>query len=368
MSYPLPTLSNDFYQTLKPCVFIGKQRAYIEIPAFSVDYELKTAPYIFAVFQYAASRDFVLTSITPPLEDINYVICIKYRLDDGTVGRYKLWYDPENDVLHQVDAYSKQLIKKNFTIELWSTEIASASVLEPAGFDEIFYNEEQECEFNGMIQIEAGTVWSYVSQEDANQRAVAYLVCPPEPDTPDPEFSPELDGLRFEIPCGACSLYRDPEETVCAICSCENPVDQVVTLVADSGKLYNVLLGFIGFFELSNAIIGGQRGDATQPFFAKNATVLNDPSGFNLYSLIVSNPAATYYLNKGTGASQNPQLFSYTATIQMQGDSTVTLRALTRDNNQLANWNSIVVPGIEPAPLPYDGQLMQISVIQITEV
>lgn len=119
MSYSLPTFTNDFYQTLKPVAVIDKQRAYITVPAFSLDFEWKGASTIRAEYQYEATKKFVLGRIPSQPENLNYVLCIKYRIGNE-VFRYKIWYDTEEDVIDWVPAYDSQIIYPHFTLEFWS--------------------------------------------------------------------------------------------------------------------------------------------------------------------------------------------------------------------------------------------------------
>jgi len=120
MPIPSVTLTNDFYQTWLPAKMIGKQRAYITLPAFELTFEWKEQPIIVAVYQYAATKRFIITEVPAAPSDLNFVLCIKYRLEDGTVIRYKLWYDEDEDVLSWIAPYNKEIILANATLEIWS--------------------------------------------------------------------------------------------------------------------------------------------------------------------------------------------------------------------------------------------------------
>ena len=54
----------------------------------------------------------------------------------------------------------------------------------------------------------------------------------------------------------------------------------------------------------------------------------------------------------------------------MEAGTSVTLRALSVDHVQARNLSTMVVPivvdGIPPAPLPYDGQFIQMDVLSVT--
>lgn len=113
-------IKNDFWQSITPASRIGKQRGYIEIPAFDVSFDWDGINKIVAVFNYEGTKNFtILTLPTEPDEaDKTYIPCIKYRDDEGNVFRYKLWDSESNNIYAPV--YSGQKIRHNFQIEIWA--------------------------------------------------------------------------------------------------------------------------------------------------------------------------------------------------------------------------------------------------------
>lgn len=113
-----PTPWVNQWSEVRPVTLIGKRRAYFEIPAFDIDdvEDLGTS-FIVGVFNYVAVRNLTLRNLPELPEDVNYIPCIKYRLDDGTVYRYKLWEVEGDEVYYPV--YNGELILKNFQIEIW---------------------------------------------------------------------------------------------------------------------------------------------------------------------------------------------------------------------------------------------------------
>lgn len=113
-----PTPWVNQWSEVRPVTLIGKRRAYFEIPVFSVSGidDLGTS-FIVGVFNYVAVRNLTLRNLPEQPEDANYIPCIKYRLDDGTVYRYKLWEIEGDEVYYPV--YNGELILKNFQIEIW---------------------------------------------------------------------------------------------------------------------------------------------------------------------------------------------------------------------------------------------------------
>lgn len=70
-------------------------------------------------WNYASTNNFVLVEMPEAPEDPDFCLCIAYRRGDN-VYRYKLW-ENVGEVLN-VPLYTGQVIKKNFSLEVWSTE------------------------------------------------------------------------------------------------------------------------------------------------------------------------------------------------------------------------------------------------------
>lgn len=117
MSIP-PTPDINQWSKVLPVTLIGKKRCYFEIPAFSLtDLTYTGASIIVAVFNYAATKNIVLRNLPTKPDDPDYVPCIKYRMEDGTVYRYKLWEVDGDGIYYPV--YNGEIILTNFQIEIW---------------------------------------------------------------------------------------------------------------------------------------------------------------------------------------------------------------------------------------------------------
>lgn len=125
-------LTSDFWQTITPARVIGKIRNYITLPAFEVDFDWQQVATVVAEYQYETTKNFTLVNVPDAPDGVNFTLCIKYRFDDGEVVRYSLWLaDVEGASLPNVPAYDGQVIKKHFTLEIWSsTEDETPVVLE----------------------------------------------------------------------------------------------------------------------------------------------------------------------------------------------------------------------------------------------
>jgi hypothetical protein len=166
----------------------------------------------------------------------------------------------------------------------------------------------------------------------------------------------QLSGLQWVLPStGAASggiMPCLPNSTVLAI----NGGDPNVT--------YNVTLRFRGVIE-QKTYIGGTNNGA---FFQTGGAPAAD--GYNVYRLTISNPAQTYYLNRGTSGQFVVYGVDYQVTVPIAGGATVTLFADAVDNQEV--WNSstnpptqtpISIPGITSPAQPFNGQFLQMDVV-----
>jgi hypothetical protein len=103
--------------------------------------------------------------------------------------------------------------------------------------------------------------------------------------------------------------------------------------------------------------------------------VVKDPTGaggtdvnYNHYKLIVSNPAAEYYLNANATNVENMAL-DYEITIPIKGGATLTLDAVSIDSLEFQNEGNLAVADDDPlrpvvVTQPYNGQFMQIDLLE----
>jgi len=157
---------------------------------------------------------------------------------------------------------------------------------------------------------------------------------------------------------------------------CVDPADQVIAMTGDAGTLFTAQLRFRGVVEkrryLEAAVAG--TGGCLIPDAHRDPAV---DAGGNEYYLIISNPYMKYALNGIASAPSAVYAIDYTATVQIQGNATVTLQARSLDAMENTNFDApevpttfpannwttaLVVPDIDPAPYPYYGQFIQMDV------
>jgi len=166
-----------------------------------------------------------------------------------------------------------------------------------------------------------------------------------------------LEGQRWELPCVA--PWPDGPEYVCI----SGPdTTSSVTLQGSPSLRYEVRLRVRGVVE-TKAYPGGI-GDG-------GAVVLGGQpadDAWNVYRLDVSSPAQRWHLNHGPSGLYLCRTIDERFTVQAQGGAGFTLFASTVDGNRTeilnrdADGGALVVPGVRPAPAPFDGQFLQLDV------
>lgn len=174
-----------------------------------------------------------------------------------------------------------------------------------------------------------------------------------------------LTGLRIEVPC-ADHFNNDTE------CHWDRALLQdadshwkmkheIVRIFAGKPDvLYKVTLHVRGVVEPKN-FTGGEV--QFEHFQTRGDPVKND---YNFYSLAVSDPAASYTVNRNAekvGHYTFP--IDYHVTIPIRGGATVTMGAYDSNDVAIANHQHHVVAGLPPAPQPFDGQFFQIDVEKV---
>ncbi len=220
-------------------------------------------------------------------------------------------------------------------------------------------------------------------------------------------ISAQLDGLRWEMPTVGLLLGGGDHGW------CADPALQSKVLAGTPGQLYAVVLRFRGVVEMKEytgtpdmTACAGPLVDYPPPYGFKTgygAFVTGgipdpagwNPSGANEYSLVVSNPGQTYWLNGMVRASSDPssayqfawrQLcvkLDYTVSVQMRGGATITLRAQAKDGMEVANNTWVFyttggipyhvfritgIPDVADLPDSNPGQFIQMDVVSVTPI
>ncbi len=168
-----------------------------------------------------------------------------------------------------------------------------------------------------------------------------------------------LTGARWELPC-----LSDHSSLNCYVATA--PFSLTETLGGTTGQSYLATLRFRGVIEQKG--YSGGTASSSSPWYTGGTP---SSSTWNIYSLQISSPAQTYYLNNGPDSSYYCIAIDYTETVQMDAHATVTLYADSVDGLEIKNLDDatpqvpIVVPGIAPAPDAYNGQFIQVDVVSV---
>lgn len=174
-----------------------------------------------------------------------------------------------------------------------------------------------------------------------------------------------IDGFRFEFPC------RDPMPEVPkegADCfsglvkgdpkTTDNFTVQKV-FGGEKGKRYKVTLRFRGVVEPMMYKDGKQVGDYFYIGGEKNNAT------YNVYEIKVSSPESHYFLNRQDKVGHQIFTIDYTQTIEIDGGATITFHGDGQNGRLISNFKKLVVPDIAPAPMPFNGQLVQVNVVEV---
>ena len=180
----------------------------------------------------------------------------------------------------------------------------------------------------------------------------------------DPQRKPGgfLDGVRYEFPCKGKSPTKSG--AACASALGADPKADQFTIEkkfgGEPGKRYKVTLRFRGVVEPMMYKDGTP--SETDPFYAGGAP---DHPEYSVYKLTISSPPAHFYLNRKPELDHQVFLIDYVKTLEIDGGATVTFHGDGQNGRLISNAKKLVVPGIPPAPKPFNGQFVQVNVVEV---
>ena len=176
-----------------------------------------------------------------------------------------------------------------------------------------------------------------------------------------------IDGYRYEFPC------KDPmpehlkpgADGVSARATDDPATNDKFTDVrkfgGEPGKRYKVTIRVRGVVEPMMYKNGQMDGEyfyiGGEP---NNAT-------YNIYQLAVSAPESHFFFNRQDKVGHLIFTIDYTKTIEIEGGATLTFHGDGQNGRMITNFSKLVVPDIPPAPQPYNGQFIQLNVIDVVE-
>jgi hypothetical protein len=176
-----------------------------------------------------------------------------------------------------------------------------------------------------------------------------------------------IDGFRFEFPCKD-PMPENPKEGETGLSGLvkgdPNTTDNFASTKKFGGqpsKRYKVTLRFRGVVEPMMYKDGQQVGEYFYIGGAKNN------STYNVYQISVSSPKSHFFLNRQDKVGHSIFTIDYTQTIEIDGGAEVVFFGDGQNGKLITNFKKLVVPGIAPAPAPYNGQFVQVDVIDVKE-
>lgn len=169
-----------------------------------------------------------------------------------------------------------------------------------------------------------------------------------------------LAGLRWELPC-----VQPWPQAPTYVCITTADVTRSAKLGGSPARLYEIVLRLRGVVE-TKAYLGGATQGAT---LSLGGTPVDD--AWNVYRLQISAPSTVWYVNRGSSGEYLCHAIDELLTVRANGGATFTLFASAVDSNRTEIRNlgldggSFVIPGVDPAPKPFDGQFLQMDVVSV---
>jgi hypothetical protein len=172
-----------------------------------------------------------------------------------------------------------------------------------------------------------------------------------------------LPGLRIDLHCMPGFCQFNPSD----VCAMEPTIEDQAALEGEPGVTYDVTIRVRGVVEMST-YVGGTLDAGGNVYVGGNVDSYWSP-----FSLVVTDPPQTYWLNPWGEGDLFTYGVDYEYTLPIAHGAQVELHGGSGDDscglfNHDAGDAPIVVPGVPPAPLPFNGQFLQVDVESIVPV
>jgi len=165
--------------------------------------------------------------------------------------------------------------------------------------------------------------------------------------------TPVLPTLRANLPCVGGDCFG------AATCTTAATADASVVMTGDADVVYGVTIDLNGVLEHKEYDGGdcdGQWCIGGDP----------DPSPWNAVTIVVSDPPAEYHPNNGAGGVYEVFPVDEQRVIAIAGGATVSIEIDGDGTCSIDNGQGIVIPGVRPDPDPFNGQFLQIDLVDAT--
>jgi len=178
-------------------------------------------------------------------------------------------------------------------------------------------------------------------------------------------YAGELNGLFIDVPC----LDSTPLPLAMGA-TCDHPpntqhMEHAITFGGDPSTTYAVTLRVRGIWE-PTTIAGGEAPAADLPFKIGGSVAGGSAIDYQQYSIVVSAPAQTYWLNDHQYLAHDIHKLDYEATLRVTGGATVTVIMNDGNERQIANWTQDFFAGLPPYDAaPSTGQSLRLDVLAV---
>lgn len=177
-----------------------------------------------------------------------------------------------------------------------------------------------------------------------------------------------IHGFRYEFPCKDPMPENPKVGADCASGLVKGDPKKTDNFMAErkfegeAGKRYKVTLRFRGVVEPMMYKGGKMDGE----YFYIGGEPNNGT--YNIYKLSVSSPPSHFFLNRQDKVGHKIFTIDYTKTIEIDGGATVTFLGDGQNGRLISNFAKLIVPDVAPAPKVYNGQFVQVDVVEVVEV
>ena len=82
---------------------------------------------------------------------------------------------------------------------------------------------------------------------------------------------------------------------------------------------------------------------------------------------IAPRPPSHFFFNRQDKVGHRIFTIDYIRTIEIEGDATLTFHGNGQNGRMITNFLKLVVPDVPTGPQPFDGQFIQLNVIEVVE-
>ncbi|MFM2415473.1 MAG: hypothetical protein RL385_196 [Pseudomonadota bacterium] len=178
-----------------------------------------------------------------------------------------------------------------------------------------------------------------------------------------------LDGLFIDAPCDSATPTPLAKGATCLHPGTTQHIERVVEIGGSPTARYDVALRVRGIWEPTK-IQGGERPVAGHPLTVGGALPAgsgsSDAVSYQQYSIRVSSPMQTYWLNDHQYLAHDIHKEDYVATLRVAGGAKVTLVMNDGNERQIANWTKDFFADVPPYnTVPSTGQSLRLDVMSV---